>query len=98
MPVVDSLAAEYGDRVDFVAPAWNSTFEQTRARAVELFQSGEIMWGLDDDEDIFAGYGVPYQPVTVLIAADRTVVEAWDGLRAEDAIRASLDNLIELSG
>ena len=98
MPVVDSLAAEYGDRVDFVAPAWKSSFELTRARAAELFQSGQIRWGLDEDEDIFDLYGVPYQPVTVLIAADGTVVEAWDGLRAEADIRIALDELIALSG
>lgn len=98
MPVVDSLAAEYADRVDFVAPAWKSTFQLTEARANELFQSGEIMWGLDEQEEIFQLYGIPYQPVTVLIAADRTVVEAWDGLRPEDEIRAALDDLIALSG
>ena len=98
MPVVDALAGEYADRVDFVAPAWKSTFEATEARANELLRSGEIMWGLDDDEDIFSLYGVPYQPVTVLIAADQTVVEAWAGLRAEDEIRAALDSLIALSG
>jgi thioredoxin-like negative regulator of GroEL len=55
------------------------------------------MWGLDAEEEIFSLYGVPYQPVTVLIAADGTVVESWDGLRAESEIRASLDNLISLS-
>lgn len=55
------------------------------------------MWGLDEDEEIFQLYGVPYQPVTVLIAADGTVVEAWDGLRAEQEIRAALDGLIALS-
>lgn len=98
MPVVDSLAAEYGDRVDFVAPAWKSSFELTEARATELFQSGRVQWGLDEEEEIFRAYGVPYQPVTVLIAEDKTVVEAWDGLRAEEEIRAALDNLIELSG
>ena len=98
MPVVDNLATEYADRVDFVAPAWKSTFELTEMRADQLFQSGEIMWGLDDDEDIFEAYGIPYQPVTVLIAADDTVVEAWDGLRAEQEIRAALDALIALSG
>ncbi|HJQ76917.1 MAG TPA: hypothetical protein VJ948_06600 [Acidimicrobiia bacterium] len=96
MPVVDSLAAEYGDRVDFVAPAWNSSLEATRARAEELFQSGQIKWGLDESEVIFQAYGVPYQPVTVLIAADRTVVEAWDGLRAEEEIREALDRLLAL--
>jgi hypothetical protein len=98
LPVVDNLATEYADEVDFVAPAWKSSFEATRVRAEQLFGSGEIMWGLDEDEEIFQLYGVPYQPVTVLIAADGTVVEAWDGLRAEDQIRAALDELIALSG
>lgn len=98
MPVVDSLAAEYSDQVDFVAVAWKSSFAQTEARAEELFQSGQIMWGLDEDEDIFRLYGVPYQPVTVLIAADQTVVEAWDGLRAEDELRSAIESLIDLTG
>lgn len=98
MPVVDRLAAEYGDRVDFVAPAWRSSFAATERRADELFASGQIAWGLDEDEEIFEAYGVPYQPVTVLIAADGTVVEAWDGLRAEEEIRSALDELIALSG
>jgi hypothetical protein len=98
LPVVDSLAADYADEVDFVAPAWKSSFEATADRADELFQSGEIQWGLDEQEEIFTLYGIPYQPVTVLIAGDRTVVEAWDGLRPEAEIRHALDNLIALSG
>lgn len=98
MPVVDGLAAEYGDRVDFVAPAWKSSLAATEARANELFQSGEIMWGLDEDEEIFNLYNIPYQPVTVLIAADQTVVEAWDGLRPEEEIREAIDDLIALGG
>lgn len=97
MPVVDSLAAEYADRVDFVAPAWLSTFESTKKRAEELFQSGKIQWGLDEDKEIFEKYAVPYQPVTVLIAADKTYVESWSGLRSEEDIRAALDNLVALS-
>lgn len=97
MPVVDGLAAEYGDQVDFVAPAWKSTFEATRVQASGMFASGNIKWGLDEDEDIFEAYGVPYQPVTVLIAADMTVVEEWPGLRPEEEIRAALDNLVALS-
>lgn len=98
LPVVDDLAAEYSEHVDFVAPAWKSTFELTQERADELFDSGQIMWGLDAEEEIFRLYGVPYQPVTVLIAGDQTVVEAWDGLRPEDEIRAALDDLVALSG
>ena len=98
LPVIDGLAAEFSDRIDFVAPAWKSSLEATAARAEELFTSGEILWGLDEDEDIFSAYGVPYQPVTVLIGADKTVVEAWAGLRSEEGIRIALDNLIALSG
>jgi hypothetical protein len=97
LPVIDSLAAEYADQVDFVAPAWKSNFEATQSRADELLQSGQVMWGLDADEEIFSSYGVPYQPVTVLIAGDQTVVEAWDGLRSEEDIRSAIENLIELS-
>ena len=97
MPVVDRLAAEYGDKVDFVAPAWKSTFELTKHRADELFQSGQILWGLDEEQQIFAAYGVPYQPVTILIAGDKTVVTSWAGMRGEEDIRAELDNLVALS-
>ena len=63
-----------------------------------MLVSGEVMWGLDEDEAIFGAYGIPYQPVTVLIAGDKTVVESWAGLRPEEEIRAALDDLIALSG
>lgn len=81
-----------------MAPAWKSTAALTAERAAELFPSGRIMWGLDPDWEIFGLYGVAYQPVTVLIAGDRTVVESWPYTRPEDEIRAALDNLIALSG
>ena len=96
MPVVDRLAAEYGDRIDFVAPAWKSSFQLTEARAQELFLSGEIKWGLD--ESIFALYGVPYQPVTFLIGSDKTIVDAWPGLRGEEELRAAIEHLLSISG
>jgi hypothetical protein len=98
LPVVDKLASEYSDRVDFVAPAWKSTFEATKTRANELLVSGEVIWGLDEEQDIFDLYGVPYQPATILIAHDDTVVEAWPGVRSEDDIRAALDKLLALAG
>jgi hypothetical protein len=98
LPVVDELAAEYGDRVDFVAPAWKSSFESTKAFADTVFASGKVMWGLDEAEAIFRLYGIPYQPVTVLIASDRTIVAKWAGVSSKDDLRASIENLIALSG
>ncbi|MFO7547979.1 MAG: hypothetical protein R6X29_03745 [Acidimicrobiia bacterium] len=96
MPVVDKLAGEYGDRVAFVAPAWKSSFDATARRAEELLTSGVVRWGLDESESVFAAYGIPYQPATVLIAADGTVVDAWAGVRTEADMRRALDDLIRI--
>lgn len=95
MPVVDALSSEYSDRVAFVAPAWKATFDETAQQAVQLLPSGNVRWGLDTDQRIFEQYGVPYQPATVLIGADGTVVESWLGARDEAAMRASIEALLQ---
>ena len=95
MPVVDALATEYSDRVAFVAPAWKASFDETAQQASRLLQSGEVRWGLDESEGIFQAYGVPYQPATVLIGTDGTVVESWLGARDEAAMRQSIEALLE---
>lgn len=94
MPVVDAISADYADKVDFVAVAWRGTAADTAAQAAALMPSGNIKWGLDVGEDIFEAYGVPYQPVTILISADRVVVGGWPGLQDEAGIRAALDLLV----
>ncbi|MDH3260980.1 MAG: hypothetical protein OEM84_08425 [Acidimicrobiia bacterium] len=96
MPVVDQVAVEYAERVAFVAVAWKSSFEATSARAAELMPSGAIRWGLDEGEEIFSAYGVPYQPVTVLITGSDVEVQRWPGARSEIEIRQALDDLIAL--
>lgn len=96
MPVVDSLAPEYSDRVEFIAVAWKSSLEATSARAAELMPSGAIRWGLDEGEQVFGAYGVPYQPVTVLITGSDVEVQRWPGARSEAEIRQALDELIAL--
>lgn len=97
MPVVDQLSADYADRVTFLAVAWKSSFNRTADRAASLMPSGNILWGLDESEDIFRAYEVPYQPVTVLVARG-TIIETWPGIRNADELRASLDNLVAVSG
>ncbi len=57
---------------------------------------GEV--GLDPEEQIFAAYGVPYQPMTFLISADKQVVDTWSGIRSEEELRAALDRLIDVPG
>lgn len=94
MPVVDEVSADYADDVTFLAVAWKGSLQDTAAKAEQLIPSGRVKWGLDVGEDIFALYGVPYQPVTVLISADKTIVDAWPGVVSEDEMRAKLDALI----
>lgn len=94
MPVVDAIAKDYADRVSFVAVAWKGTLEDTAQRAAELMPSGTIKWGLDEKEEIFARYAVPYQPVTILIDAGKVVVQSWRGPRQAESIRAALDELV----
>jgi hypothetical protein len=94
LPVVDEISADYSDDVAFVAVAWKGTFDDTAERANQLLPSGNIVWGLNSDESIFQAYGVPYQPVTALISADKKVVQMWSGLQEEDVIRDRLDALV----
>ncbi len=94
MPVVDEISKDYADEVDFVAVAWKGTMSATAARAEELLPSGNFKWGLDAEEEIFAAYGVPYQPVTALITADKVIIGGWPGVQSEEFIRSALDDLI----
>ncbi len=76
-----------------MAVAWKSSFEKTLTRANELLGSGVIRWGLDADEEIFGAYGIPYQPVTVMIV-NGVVVDQWSGALGESAVREKLDLLL----
>lgn len=78
----------------FIAPAWKGTLPATTNRAKELMPSGVIRWGLDEREAVFEAFGIPYQPVTVLIAADGTIFQSWAGFRDEESIRQALDDLV----
>ncbi len=78
----------------FVAPAWKASLEATADRAAEILPSGLVKWGLDAEEAVFQAYGIPYQPATVLVAADGTVVDSWAGARGEDELRQAIEALI----
>ena len=94
MPVVDQISLDYADEVTFLAPAWKGTLPATTDRAKQLLPSGVVRWGLDAEEVVFQAFEIPYQPVTVLIAADGTIFETWAGFRDESGIRESLDQLV----
>ena len=63
MPVVDKVAVDYGDDVRFLAVAGRSDADKAAKRADKLFEN--LDWGMGDD--IWDLFGIPYQPVTILI-------------------------------
>ncbi len=77
----------------FVAVAGRAGLDATRERAKTLF-SDNLLWGLDDS--IWDLYGIPGQPVSLLIT-DGVVVDMWFGAVGEQEIRMRLDNLVSLS-
>lgn len=77
-----------------VAPAWKSSLEDTAQAADRLLPSGEVLWGLDEAQEIFASYGVGGQPAGAIISAEGTLVSTWRGGRSAVAIREVLDALL----
>jgi len=72
----------------FLAVAGRADFEETAERAKSLF-SDRLLWGLDDS--IWDLYGIPYQPVTVLISGGDVIVDSWAGALEEEQLRERLD-------
>ncbi|MDJ0961255.1 MAG: hypothetical protein QNJ88_11385 [Acidimicrobiia bacterium] len=94
MPVVDEIAAEYQDRVRFIAVAGRSDLAATSDVANRLISNVE--WGLGDP--IWDLYEVPYQPVTFLITGDDIVFETFAGVPyGADELRGRIDALLATS-
>ena len=91
MPVIDRIAPDYQDEVRFIAVAGRSDADKAEARASELFS--HLDWGMGDD--IWDLFGVPYQPVTILITGGDVVYDTWPGARGEGEIRSRLDAMLE---
>lgn len=77
-----------------MAVAWKADFARTESAANELLASGNVMWGLDEPGDIFGLYGVPYQPVSVLVTHDKIIKTTWAGALGEADLRTELDALL----
>lgn len=92
MPVVDSLAHEYAGKLDVIAIAWASTYEKTAGAARGYLQSGATRWLLDEDDSIFAGFEVGYQPAGVLVV-DGVEVARWRGSAGEEELRQAFDTV-----
>ena len=89
--MIDAVASDYQDQVAFVAVAGRSSEPASRARVGVWFDPARILWGYSDA--IWALFGVPGQPRTILISGDDVIVGGWFGAKSEAELRAELDLL-----
>jgi hypothetical protein len=93
LPVVDEVAGDYQNDLEFLAIAWKSDPERAAERASELF-SDNLKWGIGDQ--IFSLYGIPGQPASVIVS-DGVIVDSWFGAIAEGELRSRLDAAVAIS-
>ena len=91
--MIDAVASDYQDTIEFVAVAGRSDLGPTEQRAEELLTSN-VAWGLDDS--IWELYDIFGQPASVIITGDDIIVEGWYGALGEDALREKLDFLASI--
>lgn len=91
--MIDAVASDYQETVEFVAVAGRSDFDPTAERAAELL-SDNVVWGLDDS--IWDLYDILGQPASVLITGNDLVVDSWYGALGEAALREKLDLLASI--
>ncbi|MDX2344609.1 MAG: hypothetical protein QNL12_13185 [Acidimicrobiia bacterium] len=91
--MIDAVASDYQDSIEFIAVAGRSDYDPTAARAEELLFSN-VAWGLD--ESIWELYGILGQPASVMISGDDIVAYSWYGVLGEEGLRERFDVLAGL--
>ena len=91
-PDLTKVAAEFAGRAGFVGVSYHDTVAAGRAYQRRF----RISYPLANDPSgkTWARWGVPYQPVTVLVDRQGRVVERFDGGTTGGTIRAALTYLI----
>ena len=91
-PDLTKVAAEFAGRAGFVGISHHDTVAAGRAYQRRF----RISYPLANDAsgETWARWGVPYQPVVVLVDAKGRVVERFDGGTTGGTLRAAIDYLI----
>jgi hypothetical protein len=80
--------------VTFFGVAWKASEDECR----EYVARFDVPYGnaLDEDEDVFEAFSVPYQPATVLITARGRIFHRFAGPVEARELAATLREMIEL--
>jgi thiol-disulfide isomerase/thioredoxin len=92
-PDLAAVAAEYGDRVDFVGVAGRGERDEMD-EFVSSTGSDGLVHVVDDDGSAWAAFGVVSQPALALVGADGSV-ELVSGVQRRDALNERLADLLD---
>ena len=84
------MAEEYEGRITFFGVSNNDTIDDGRAYADEF----DVPYELAHAPEVWDAYDVPYQPVTVVIAADGSIATRIDGEITYDGLKEILDQQV----
>jgi len=91
-PDLSRVAAEFAGRVGFVGVSYHDTVAAGRAYQRRF----KVPYPLANDASgrTWARWGVPYQPVTVLVDQQGRIAERFDGGTTGGTLRAALAYLV----
>jgi thiol-disulfide isomerase/thioredoxin len=91
-PDLSKVAADYAGKAGFVGISNHDTVDAGRGYQRRF----DVSYPLANDRSgkTWARWGVPYQPVTVLVDAELRVAERFDGGTTGGTLRAAIDYLI----
>jgi thiol-disulfide isomerase/thioredoxin len=89
-PHLNQLAEEYEGRVAFIGVSNNDTVEDGRAYQ----DSFGVPYPLANAPEVWAKYGDPYRPTTIVIGQDGSVVARIDGPITLEGLKAELEEAL----
>ena len=84
------MAEEYEGEVTFFGVSNNDTVADGRAYQDEY----EVPYELAHAPEVWEAYGVPYQPVTVVIDPTGQIVERFEGQITYDDLKRALEKIV----
>ena len=84
------MAEEYDGKVTFFGVSNNDTVEDGRAYA----SSYEVPYDLANAPEVWEAFDVPYQPVTIVIAADGGIAQRIDGEVTYEQLKEAIEQVV----
>ncbi len=84
------MAEEFDGEVTFAGVSNNDSIDDGKGYVAEY----EVPYAMANAPEVWEAYGVPYQPVTIVIGPDGGIADRFDGPVTYEALKASIEATI----